>query len=220
MLADMLSRNGIGAAEEHLNPRFQSKNGVWKPADVLSRARLDTPGEYFGSKVMIHWLEDLKSQARTPAATDSQLLTDLFGGGFTMIHLYRQDSVAAAVSLTLARLTRQWHVKSHYTTEEVVLPKWDVLNHLISENVTWIDWCKRRLRMVASPRAHDVVEMRYEELEREPLAELTRAATAIMGEAASGRALTATTELVKQRHSESDELRERWLSQHPFYEIM
>jgi LPS sulfotransferase NodH len=219
MLSDMLARNGLGTPQEHLNLRFLGEGAGWHPADVLSVARKDTPGDYFGSKVMIHWLDVLKKHADLPAATDVRLLSDLFGEDFTMIHLYRGDSVGAAISFTLAGLNHEWYRQTGESAKQLVLPDWEVLNVLISENVSWLDWCKHRLRMAVSTRMREVVEMRYEDLEREPAAELRRAVAAIMGaEAASARELTVATKLVKQRNAQSAELRDRWLAGHPGYE--
>ncbi|MDN3358652.1 Stf0 family sulfotransferase [Actinomadura sp. DC4] len=201
-----------------MNLRFLGEGGDWHPADVLAGARKETPGDYFGSKVMIHWLDVLKKHAGLPAATDARLLAELFGEDFTMIHLYREDTVAAAVSFTLAGLNQEWHRRTGESAKQVVLPDWEVLNVMISDNVTWLDWCRHRLRMAASTSMRAVVEMRYEDLEREPAAELRRAVTAIMGEeAASAHELTVGTKLVKQRNERSAELRGRWLAEHPGY---
>jgi LPS sulfotransferase NodH len=219
MLSDMLARNELGTPEEHLNLRFLGEGADWHPADVLSAARKETPGDYFGSKVMIHWLDMLKKHADLPAATDVRLLADLFGEDFTMIHLYRGDSVGAAISFTLAGLNKEWHRHTGESAKRLVLPDWEVLNLLISDNVSWLDWCKHRLRMAASTHMREVIEMRYEDMEREPAAELRRAVTAIMGtEAASAHELTVATTLVKQRNAQSAELRDRWLAEHPAYE--
>lgn len=219
MLCDMLTRNGIGAPEEHLNLRYLGEGGDWRPAGVLAEARRSSPGEFFGSKVMIHWLDELKKHGDMPSATDMGILAELFGEEFTMIHLYRADSVAAAVSFTMARLGHQWHQKAGHAAKPVELPEWEVLDMLISENVAWLDWCKHRLRRAASTCPWPVVEMRYEELERDPVTELGRVVAAILGEeAAAADDLKVSTELVKQRGARSAELRRRWLDEHPAYE--
>jgi LPS sulfotransferase NodH len=219
MLSDMLARNGLGTPQEHLNLRFLGEGAGWDPVDVLAEAKRNTPGDYFGSKVMIHWLDVLKKHADLPAVTDVRLLGHLFGEDFTMIHLYRGDTVGAAISFTLANLNQEWHRRTGESAKELVLPDWEVLNVLISDNVSWLDWCKHRLRMAASTRMREVVEMCYEDLEREPATEVARAVTAIVGpEAASANELSVTTELVKQRNARSAELRDRWLAAHPSYE--
>ncbi len=82
-----------------------------------------------------------------------------------------------------------------------------------------LDWCKHRLRMAASTRRHDVVELTYEDLELETAAELARVAAAITGErAAVLRRLETTSEPVKQRNEESAQLCRRWLAEHPTYD--
>jgi LPS sulfotransferase NodH len=217
MLADMLAQNDIGAPDEHLNVRFLRREKAWDPAEVLAAARSREAGSFFGSKVMIHWLDDLKQRAGITTATDPQLLSHLFGERFMTIHLYREDSVATAVSLTIAELTHQWHLKASDKAREYKLPSWEMLRSLISDNLAWIDWCKHRLRMTAPMLMPEVVEMRYEDLTRDPVGELKYAAEAIMGEAATGRQLVAKTGLRKQRDARSEELRDRWLSEYPEY---
>src|SRR5712691_7703275 len=108
MLAEMLERNGIGAPAEHLNLGDLVESSDWHPAEVLAQARLATSGKFFGSKVMVHWLDELKKRAGLEPATDVQILGRLFGERFTMVHLYRSDTVSAAVSFALANLTREW----------------------------------------------------------------------------------------------------------------
>lgn len=220
MLAEMLERNGIGAPAEHLNLRLLGEDSVWHPDDVLAGARSSTKGEVFGSKVMVHWLDDLKRRAGMDQATDIQLLGHLFGERFTMIHLYRSDTVGAAVSFTMANLTREWRRRIGQARKEVQLPPWDALDYLISENVSWLDWCKHRLLMCASAAPGEVIDMRYEELERDPAAELQRAVAAITGERAASHSLVATTDMVKQRDSVSAELCRRWHAEHPAYESL
>jgi LPS sulfotransferase NodH len=219
MLAEMLERNGMGAPVEHLNLRVLGENSDWHPADILAEARSVTTGEFFGSKVMVHWLDELKKRAGLEPATDAQILGHLFGERFTMIHLYRGDTVSAAVSFMIANFTHEWRRRTGQARKEVELPPWEALNYLISENVSWLDWCKHRLLMAASAVPGEVIDMRYEELERDPAAELRRAAAAIMGErAAASRGFVATTDLVKQRDGVSVELCKRWHAEHPAYE--
>lgn len=215
MLSDMLMRNGIGEAKEHFNLRFLGENAPWKPADVLAEARAGTPGPYFGTKVMIHWLDSLKEHAGLPSASDVELLEELFGADFTMVHLYRADTVSAAVSFNRARLRREWHRRTGEAAKKADLPVWEALDALISETVSWLDWCKHRLRMTASLRRHDVVEVCYEDVERNPSAELSRVAAEIQG--AGARPVQAVTDMVRLRDDESARLRERWLAEHPAY---
>jgi LPS sulfotransferase NodH len=217
MLAEMLERNGIGAPAEHLNLRLLGENNDWRPADVLAKARSVTDGKFFGSKVMVHWLDVLKKRAGVETASDAQILGRLFGERFTMIHLYRSDTVSAAVSFTRANLSHEWRRRTGQARKEVEMPPWEALDHLISENVSWLDWCKHRLRMAAWAVPGEVIDMQYEELERDPATELRRAAVAITGDRVAASSLDATTDLVKQRDDASVELCQRWHAAHPAY---
>ena len=59
LLADLLARNGIGHAEEHLIQRAPAKaDRPWDPKDVLAAARCEERS-------------DLKRHAGIPAATDA-----------------------------------------------------------------------------------------------------------------------------------------------------
>jgi LPS sulfotransferase NodH len=215
MLGDMLTRNGIGASEEHLNLRFLGEDTPWTPAGVLAEARERTPGPYFGTKVMVHWLDTLKKRAGRPATSDVELLEGLCGNDFTMIHLYRQDTVAAAVSFVRARFDKQWSRRAGESSMTADLPAWEAIDALITEAVSWLDWCKHRLRMAASLRRHGVVEVCYEDLERDPGAELFRVVAEIQG--AGAAPVRAVTDMVRMRDDESGRLRERWLAEHPGY---
>jgi LPS sulfotransferase NodH len=220
LLADMLTRHGIGEPEEHLNVRFLAKRGdFWNPVDILAAARGRSSSDFFGSKVMVHWLDDLKQHSRSPAATDTQILNLLFGEQFATIYLYRADTVAAAVSFTLAELGGQWHRTSDqgHAETRLNLPRWDAMNSLISDNVAWLDACKDRLRNIAAALTSRVVEMKYEDLSRDPATELRRAAEAILGEQAAGRELTAKSNHRKLADARSEELRQRWLAEHRSY---
>jgi LPS sulfotransferase NodH len=215
MLGDMLTRNGIGASEEHLNLRFLGEDAPWTPAGVLAEARERTRGPYFGTKVMIHWLDSLKKRAGQPSVSDVELLEELFGDDFTLIHLHRADTVAAAVSFNRARFDKQWYRRAGEAAPAADLPVWEALDALITETVSWLDWCKHRLRMTASLRRHNVLEVCYEDLERDPEAELLRVAAEIQG--ARARPVRAVTDMVRMRDDESARLRERWLAGHPGY---
>jgi LPS sulfotransferase NodH len=221
LLADLLARNGIGDAQEHLNQRVLAKRDrSWDPAEVLAAARGQEHSEFFGSKVMVHWLDDLKRHAGVPAATDAQILGRLFGAGFAVIHLYRADTVAAAVSFMLAELSGRWHqvgdqAVAHPAGEGFRLPGWAALEPLISDNVDWLDSCKERLRAVSTALAPRVTEMRYEDLSRDMAAELRRAAAAIPG--AQGRPLVAVSGHRKLADARSDDLCRRWRAEHPGY---
>jgi LPS sulfotransferase NodH len=221
LLADLLARNGIGDAEEHLNQRALAKRDrSWDPAQVLAQARARDHGEFFGSKVMVHWLDDLKRHAGAPAATDAQILGRLFAPEFTTIYLYRADTVAAAVSFTLAELSGQWHqvggqAVAYPAGDGRWLPRWAMLEPLISDNVAWLDSCKDRLRAVSAALAPSVAELRYEDLARDMAAELRRAAAFIPG--TEDRQLTAVSGHRKLADAHSDELCRQWRAEHPGY---
>ena len=97
------------------------------------------------------------------------------------------------------------------------LPSWDLLDPLISDNVAWMDSCKDRLRAVSDALLPPVVEIRYEDLAEDPAAQLRRAAEAIAGSVLTGHDLVTTTDFRRQRTTDSEELRGRWLSTHPDY---
>jgi LPS sulfotransferase NodH len=221
LLADLLARNGIGDAQEHLNQRALAKRDrSWDPVKVLATARGLEHGEFFGSKVMVHWLDDLKRHASAPAATDAQILGRLFGPGFATIHLYRADTVAAAVSFTLAELSGRWHqvggqAVAHSEGDGLRLPRWAALEPLISDNVAWLDSCKARLRAVSAALAPTVTEMRYEDLAHDLDGEIRRAAAAIPG--AQDRPLTAASGHRKLADARSDELCRLWRAGHAGY---
>jgi LPS sulfotransferase NodH len=165
--------------------------------------------------VMIHWLDSLKERAGLPSASDVELLETLFGTDFTMIHQHRADTVAAAVSFNQARFRKEWYRRAGDAATTTELPVWEALDALITETVSWLDWCKHRLRMAASLRRHDVVEVCYEDLERDPAGELSRVAAEIQG--AGAHPVRAVTDMVRMRDDESARLRERWLAEHPAY---
>lgn len=221
LLADLLARNGIGNAREHLNQRLLARRDrTWDPAEVLAAARGQERGEFFGSKVMVHWLEDVKRHAGGPAATDAEILGRLFGPRFVTIHLYRADTVAAAVSFTLAELSGRWHqvggqAVAHPAGDSFLLPRWAALEPLISDNVAWLDSCKVRLRAVSMALAPRVTELRYEDLAVDMAATLRQAAAAIPG--ARGRPLTAESGHRKLADGYSDELCRQWRAVHPGY---
>jgi LPS sulfotransferase NodH len=223
LLADLLARNGIGDAREHLNQRVLAKSDhSWHPAEILAAARGQGRGDFFGSKVMVHWLDDLKRRAGVRTATDAQALGQLFGPGFVAIHLYRADTVAAAVSFTLAELSGRWHevggqAVAHPAGEGFRLPRWAALEPLISDNVAWLDSCKDRLRAVSAALAPGVTEMRYEDLSRDMAAGLRHAVAAIPG--TQGRPLTAVSRHRKLADARSDELCRRWRAEHPGYAL-
>jgi LPS sulfotransferase NodH len=211
LLADLLARNDIGNAKEHLNQRRLAKaGGSWDPEQILGEARGEERSDFFGSKVMVHWLDDLKRQARVPAASDAQILNRLFARGFVTIHLYRADTVAAAVSFTLAELSGQWHQINGQAIgvpgmkDSFRLPRWAALEPLISDNVAWLDAIKERLRATSTALESRVVEMRYEDLARDKAAQLRRAVSAIPG--AEGRSLDTTSGHSKLADARSAEL--------------
>jgi LPS sulfotransferase NodH len=223
LLADLLARNGIGNAKEHLNQRRLAKaGGSWDPEQILGEARGEERSDFFGSKVMVHWLDDLKRQAGAPAASDAQILKRLFAEGFVTIHLYRADTVAAAVSLTLAELSGQWHqvdgraVGVPGMKDNFRLPRWAALESLISDNVAWLDAIKERLRVTSAMLEPRVVEMRYEDLARDRTAQLRRAVSAIPG--AEDRSLSAMSGHSKLADARSAELCLQWRAGHPEYE--
>jgi LPS sulfotransferase NodH len=223
LLADLLAANGIGNAQEHLNQRLLARRDRrWDPAEVLVTARGEQRGEFFGSKVMVHWLDDVKRHAGVPAAADAQILRQLFGPGFATIHLYRADTVAAAVSFTLAELSGRWHqvggqAVAHPAGAGFRLPRWAALAPLISDNVAWLDLCKDRLRAVSAALAPQVTEIRYEDLARDMATALRHAAATIPG--AQGRPLTAVSGHRKLADAQSDELCDRWRAEHPDYAL-
>ncbi|MFC0039489.1 Stf0 family sulfotransferase [Actinomadura rayongensis] len=217
LLSDMLRRNGFGAPEEHLNVRFRDDAGTWHPEGAITRARRAGTGDHFGSKVMAHWLDDLKRFADRTELSDDGFLRHLFGDRFATIHLYREDSVAAAVSFTIAEFSDEWHRESGAAAREYELPRWDVLSSLITDNVAWFDWCKNRLRRVASALAPDVIEMSYEELAHDPSGELARAVDLITGGRAKAHRLVAASGLRKQGDERSAEICRRWRAEHGSY---
>jgi LPS sulfotransferase NodH len=222
LLADLLARNGIGNAEEHLNQRALAKaDPSWDPEEVLAEARYKKQSDFFGSKVMVHWLDDLKRHARTSAATDAQILKRLFVEGFVTIHLYRADTVASAVSFTLAELSGRWHqidgqAVAYPARNSFRLPSWTAMEPLISDNVAWLDACKERLRVMSAALEPRVVEMRYEDLVRDKAAQLRRAVTAIPG--TGSRSLSILSGHGKLADARSEELCLRWRAEHPEYE--
>jgi LPS sulfotransferase NodH len=221
LLADLLARNGIGDAREHLNQRALAKRDrSWDPAQVLASARSQEHGEFFGSKVMVHWLDDLKRHAGLPAGTDAQILRRLFGPGFAAIHLYRADTVAAAVSFTLAEVSGRWHQVGDQPVappgkDGLRLPEWAALEPLISDNVAWLDSCKARLRAVSATLAPLVTEMRYEDLVHDLDGELRRAVAAIPG--ARDRPLNSASQHRKLADARSDEMCRMWRAEHADY---
>jgi LPS sulfotransferase NodH len=221
LLADLLARNGIGHPHEHLNQRALTKRDrSWDPVKVLAAARAEERGDFFGSKVMVHWLDDLKRHAGMPAAADAHVLKRLFGEAFVAIHLYRADTVAAAVSFTLAELNGRWHevngrAVGNPAGNKFRLPGWTALNPLISDNVAWLDSCKDRLHTVSAALEPRVIEMCYEDLSRDKAAELRRAVDAIPG--AQGRSLTAVSGHAKLADAFSEELCLRWRAEYPGY---
>jgi LPS sulfotransferase NodH len=221
LLADLLARNGIGNAEEHLNQRVLVKaDRDWDPEKVLNAARCEEQTGFFGSKVMIHWLEDLKRHARITAATNAQVLKRVFAPGFVTIHLYRGDTVAAAVSFTLAELSGRWHQVDGQTVGQSPkngfrLPRWAAMEPLISDNLAWLDACKKQLRATAAELQPRMVEICYEDLAVDKTAQLRRAANAIPG--AEGRSLSVPSGHAKLADGLSEELCLRWRASHPEY---
>lgn len=222
LLADLMARNGIGNAEEHLNQRVLAKtDNTWDPDQVLRAARRRELSNYFGSKVMVHWLDDVKRHAGMPAATDAQVVRWLFAEGFVTIHLYRADTVAAAVSFTLAELSGKWHqidgkAVGYRSKSAFQIPRWAALEPLISDNVAWLDGCKQRLRLMAATLEPPVVEMRYEDLAYGNAAQLRRAVSALPG--TDGLPLTIRSGHSKLADHRSDELCRQWRAAHPGYE--
>jgi LPS sulfotransferase NodH len=222
LLADLMARNGIGNAEEHLNQRVLAKGDrAWDPDEVLAAARSQELSNYFGSKVMVHWLDDVKRHAGVPAASDAQVLERLFAEGFVTIHLYRADTVAAAVSFTLAELSGKWHqvdgkAVGYPSRSTFQVPRWAALEPLISDNVAWLDACKERLRLMAATLDPPVVEMRYEDLACDKGVQLKRAVSAIPG--TDGLPLTIQSGHAKLADKQSQELCLRWRAEHPEYE--
>jgi LPS sulfotransferase NodH len=221
LLADLMTRNGIGHAEEHLNQRALAKaDRSWSPEEVLAAARCKERGDFFGSKVMVHWLDDLKRHAGIPAATDAQILRRLFAEGFVTIHLYRSDTVAAAVSFTLAELSGRWHrvdgkAVGYPSGDTFRLPTWAAMEPLISDNVAWLDACKERLHVMSAELEPRVVEIRYEDLAAENVVQFRRAVNAIPG--AVGRSLTSVSGHSKLANALSEELCLQWRAEHPGY---
>jgi LPS sulfotransferase NodH len=223
LLADLLARNGIGDAQEHLNQRALVKQDLsWDPEQILAGARGKERTKFFGSKVMVHWLNDLKRHAGVPEVTDEQILEKLFGPDFVAIHLYRSDTVAAAVSFTLAELSGQWHqidgqLIAVSAGSGFRLPGWAALEPLISDNVAWLDSCKYRLRAVSAALGGRAIEIRYEDLAQDMAAELRRAATGITG--AQDITLSAVSGHRKLADARSEELCRRWRVAHPAYAL-
>lgn len=221
LLADLLARNGIGDAQEHLNQRVLARRDhSWDPAEVLAVARGRERGEFFGSKVMVHWLDDVKRHAGEPAATDAEILGRLFGPRFIAIHLYRADTVAAAVSFTVAELSGRWHqtdgqAVAHPAGDSFRLPRWAALEPLISDNVAWLDSCKVRLHAVSAALAPRVTKLRYEDLAFDTATTLRRAVAAIPR--AQGRPLIAESGHRKLADGYSDELCRHWRAVHLEY---
>ncbi len=221
LLADLMARNGIGNAEEHLNQRVLARAGSsWDPYEVLAAARRHELSRYFGSKVMVHWLDDVKRHAGVPAATDVQVLQRLFAEGFVTIHLYRADTVAAAVSFTLAELSGTWHqidgkIIGYPSKSTFQVPRWAALEPLISDNVAWLDACKERLSLMAATLGPPVVEMRYEDLACDKSMQLKRAVSAIPG--TDGLPLTIQSGHRKLADQQSQELCLRWRAEHLEY---
>jgi LPS sulfotransferase NodH len=222
LLADLLARNGIGNAKEHLNQRVLVKaDRDWDPEKVLNGARCEEQTDFFGSKVMIHWLEDLKRHAGIPAAANAQVLKKLFAPGFVTIHLYRGDTVATAVSFTLAELSGRWHQVDGQTVGQLPkngfrLPRWTAMEPLISDNLAWLEACKEQLRATAAELQPRVVEICYEKLAVDKTAQLRRAMNVIPG--AEGRSLNVLSGHAKLADELSEELCLRWRASHPEYE--
>lgn len=167
LLGDLLTRNGLGPPCEHLNPDVGLRERFADPVRVIELARLavQSCGQNFGSKVMVHWLDGLKQAANLSDRTDDELLRVLFGADCSVVCLRRDDVLGSALSLTRVALTGEWRrLEDEESVEIRAGLGWSQIRELIHHNLAWLDGCVQRLRTFRDTTELPVVDIRYENL--------------------------------------------------------
>jgi LPS sulfotransferase NodH len=208
-LADLLQNNGLGLAMEHLNTDVNQWSGIDDLTSVIGAARRDSDAPVFGSKVMIHWFDDYQRLIGDPSISDADTLGRLFGRDHVLIHLYREDSLGAAISLTRAQSTGQWSLLAD--SHPVPSPRldWPEVRDRIRANILWIDWCKERMDRLVATAGLPAVSVAYEDIAQQAAICLPRI-IALIDPHRTGDVVV-RTELRRQSDAQSAVWRWAWL---------
>ena len=165
MLGHLMHATGaLGSPLEYLHPKhlatWQERLGTGSPAETLRAlmARRTSPSGWFGVKA--HW------QHMAPALRDDELMAVLDVRDW--VRITRQDEVAQAVSLAIARQTGAW-ISFHETRRE---PEYD--RALVAECLDSVQAAEGRWQRFFASRGVEPHVVVYEELLAEPDAEIAQ----------------------------------------------